>query len=171
MTNICKEPSAKGYFFFSLCPYKNVLFAFYFAHLLSFIWILRFCLCRVDGLRNCLELPLPRRTAQVGNCLVHLLYFNVFVWRASIYNALDPLDFSYLGVEPTIFWAPKLCQTIVNNLIYCLYEERAADTKMHILANYYCQTKFPFLIVMQKILGFYLINSPSWSLSEPQPST
>lgn len=38
-----------------------------------------FSLCRVDGLQNCLRVPLPSRTAQVGTYL-RQLFVHLFFW-------------------------------------------------------------------------------------------
>ena len=50
-----------------------------------FYLIWHFCLCRVDGLRNCLEVCLPSRTAQVGTfsygCHVGKFFLGVHEFR------------------------------------------------------------------------------------------
>ena len=78
-TNIFEEPLAKGSYFLSwIFSYLHKIFSL--VHLLrvvlSSILIWRFYLCRVDGLRNCLEVPLPSRTAQVGTFSCIFVFWN-----------------------------------------------------------------------------------------------
>ncbi len=78
-TNIFEEPLAKGSclhsWIFSYLPKKNLVHLL--TVVLSSILIWHFYFCRVDGLRNCLEVSLPKRTAQVGtfSCSHHVLTF------------------------------------------------------------------------------------------------
>lgn len=74
--------------------------------LILFIWIWHLCLCRVDGLRNCLEVPLPSRTAQVGKFFCYFVFYPLSHRRFCLFYVIFSLD---------MFKLPKLLLVCIQN--------------------------------------------------------
>jgi hypothetical protein len=125
LSNIFKEQSAESNYssFGSFACIKmflpNLFFLFF-----SFLIVLHPYMRRADGLQNCLELPLPSRTAQVSICISYFFLFH------------------YFGRLTYTRWlqTPNLLLSLLTNS-----EERARTEKL--VAIYYCQTKISFLIL------------------------